>query len=100
MFDRVQHAHAVEAHNIADPEVLRDCAVEAGLDLTRWEQDFHSPETRQAVELDLSAAHARGVHAVPTLVFDDRWMVQGAVTEAMLRRAIDDILAGQDEHPE
>ena len=100
MFDRVQHAHAVEARNIADPEALRDCAGDVGLDLTRWEQDFHSPKTGQAVERDLTTAHMRGVHAVPTLVFDDRWMVQGAVTEAMLRRAIDGILAGQDEHPE
>lgn len=96
MFDRVQHAHAVEARNIADPEVLRDCAVDAGLDLTRWEQDFHSPKTRQAVQQDLAQAQARGVHAVPTLVFNDHWMVQGAVPEDMMRRVIDDILAGRD----
>jgi len=96
MFDRVQHAHAVEARNIADPEVLRDCAVEAGLDLERWEQDFHSPETHDAVRRDLAEAQARGVHAVPTLVFNDRWSLSGAVPEAMLRRIADDILAGRD----
>jgi predicted DsbA family dithiol-disulfide isomerase len=96
MFDRVQHAHAVEARNIADPEVLRDCAVDVSLEMACWEQDFHSPETRQAVEQDLTEAHTRGVHAVPTLLFNDRWSISGAVPEAMLRRIIDDILAGRD----
>jgi predicted DsbA family dithiol-disulfide isomerase len=96
MFDRVQHAHAVEARNIADPEVLRACAGEAGLELARWERGFDSPETRQAVEQDLAEAHTRGVHAVPTLLFNDRWSISGAVPEAMLRRIIDDILAGRD----
>lgn len=46
MFDRVQRAHAMEARDIADPEVLRDCAIEAGLDLPRWEQDLAEARTR------------------------------------------------------
>jgi len=96
MFNRVQQAHAVEARNIADPEVLRECARDVGLDVARWEQDFHSPEVQAAVERDLEEARRRGIHAVPTLVFNDRWQVQGAVPEAFLIQAIDDILAGQD----
>ncbi len=95
MFDQVQRTHAIEAHNIADPEVLRECAVEAGLDLSRWERDFRSPETRHAVQRDLAEAQARGIYAVPTLVFNDRWSLSGAVPEAMLRRIVDDILAGR-----
>lgn len=96
MFDRVQHAHAVEARNIADLEVLRACARDVGLDVARWEQDYHSPEVWAAVKRDLEEARRHGVHAVPTLIFDDRWMVQGAVPEAVLRRFIEDILAGRD----
>jgi predicted DsbA family dithiol-disulfide isomerase len=67
-----------------------------GLDVARWERDFPSPEVRAAVERDLEEARRRGIHAVPTLVFNDRWQVQGAVPEAMLHRVIDDILAGRD----
>lgn len=96
MFDRVQQAHAVEARNIADFEVLRECARDVGLDVPRWEQDFQSPEARAAVERDLEEARRQGVHAVPTLIFNGRWTVQGAVPEAMLRRIIEDILAGRD----
>ncbi len=96
MFDRVQQAHAVEARNIADFEVLRECARDVGLDVARWERDFHSPEVRRAVEADLEEVRRRGIHAVPTLVFNDHWVVQGAVPEAFLRRVIEDILAGRD----
>ncbi len=97
MFDRVQRAHFIETRNIADFEVLRDCAADTGgLDLARWEQDVHSPEVRQAVERDLAEARERGITAVPTMIFDDRWQISGAVPEALLRQIIADILAGRD----
>lgn len=96
MFDRVQQAHAVEARNIADLDVLRECAREVGLDPIRWERDYHSAEVRAAVEGDREEARRRGISAVPTLVFNDRWQVQGAVPEIFLRRLIDDIAAGRE----
>ncbi len=96
MFDRVQRAHAVEARNIADFEVLRDCAREVGLDLERWERDFRSPEVERRVQADLQEAARRGIHAVPTLILNDRWVVQGAVPEGFLRQVIADLLAGRD----
>lgn len=36
MFDRVQRAHLTECLNIADLEVLRQCAADIGLDVARW----------------------------------------------------------------
>jgi len=96
MFDRVQRAHAVEARNIADPEVLKECAREVGLDLARWERDFAGEEVERRVWADLKSAELRGVYAVPTLIFNDRWKVQGAVPEAFLRRLIEDLLAGRE----
>ncbi len=96
MFDRVQQAHAVEARNIADFEVLRECARDVGLDVARWEKDVRGAEVWAAVKRDLEDARRRGIHAVPTLLFNDRWRVQGAVPETFLRRVIDDILAGKD----
>lgn len=96
MFDRIQRAHAVEARNIADFEVLRHCAADVSLDLERWEQDFNSAEVRQAVEQNLVEAQMRGVHAVPTLVLAGKWALPGAVPEEMMRQVIDNILAGRD----
>jgi len=96
MFDRLQQAHAVEALNIADPEVLHTCAADLGLDLGHWEKDLNSNQTRNSVELDLAEAQAVGVNSVPTLSFDGRRSLPGAVPEIMLRQIIDDILAGRD----
>jgi len=98
MFDRVQRAHAVEARNIADFEVLRDCARDVGLDLARWERDFFGEAVERRVRADLQSAERLGVYAVPTLIFNDRWRVEGAVPEAFLREVIEALLAGRDPH--
>ncbi len=96
LFDRVQRAHLVECLNIADPEVLVACAVEVGLEEDAFRQAFDSPEVTEAVRADLGEADARGIHAVPTMVFEDRWLLQGAVPEEVLRRVVEDLLAGRD----
>ena len=96
MFDRVQKAHATEARDIANPLVLKDLAAEIGLDMARWESDFENPSTRAAVEADIERAEALGIYAVPTLVLNDRWILQGAVAEADLRRVIATITQGGD----
>ena len=96
MFDRVQKAHATEARNIADSEVLEDLATEIGLDMGRWKSDFQDPATRQTVQGDIEQADALGIYAVPTLVLNDRWVLQGAVAETDLRRVIATIVAGGD----
>ena len=96
MFDRVQKAHAVEARNITDSAVLRDCASEIGLDVARWEVDFSSPEAKQAVEADLREAQQLGVNAVPTLIFNQRWILPGAVPESMLRQIVENLLEGKE----
>lgn len=96
MFDRVQKAHAVEARNITDSAVLRDCAAEIGLEVARWEADFASPEVKQAVEADLHEAQQLGVNAVPTLIFNERWVLPGAVPESTLRQIINNLLAGRE----
>ena len=96
MFDRVQKAHAVEARNITDTTVLKDCAAEIGLDVARWEADFASPEVEQAVQDDLREAQQLGVNAVPTLIFNERWILPGAVPESTLRQIVENLLEGKN----
>jgi len=96
IFDRIQRAHLVECRDITDPEVLVACAHDAGLEEGAFPQAFESPEVAEAVEADLADAAARGIHAVPTMVFEDRWVLQGAVPEEMLRRVVEDVLEGRD----
>jgi predicted DsbA family dithiol-disulfide isomerase len=95
MFDRIQRAHAVEARNIADLEVLRQCALEVGLDAEEWERLWSSQEVEQAVWADIRSADLLGVRAVPTVIFQNRWRLEGAVPIDVYRRIIDRLLAGQ-----
>jgi len=96
MFDRVQQAHAVEARNIVDHAVLKDCAAEIGLDVDRWEADFASAQAKQAVQADLREAEQWGVNAVPTMIFNQRWILPGAVPESTFRQIIENLLEGKD----
>jgi len=97
MFDRVQWAHAVEARNITDSAVLRDCAAEIGLDVARWEADFASPEAKQAVQNDLREAQQLGVNAVPTLIFNQRWILPGQCPKACCGKSLKTCWKGKNQ---
>lgn len=84
MFDRIQKAHLTECRNIADERVLVDCAEEIGLDVERFVRDLRSDEVERLVRADLRRARQLGVHAVPTLIVDGRYAVQGAVSMEVL----------------
>ena len=62
-FDRVQRAHLTEARNIADYEVLRECAEEIGLDGERWQHDVFGEHARSLLADDIERAARYGILA-------------------------------------
>jgi len=44
----------------------------------------------------LREAQQLGVNAVPTLIFDQRWILPGAVPESTLRQIIENLLEGRE----
>jgi len=66
------------------------------LAVARWEADFASLEAKQAVQADLREAEQLGVNAVPTLLFNERWILQGAVPESTLRQIVENLLEGKE----
>ena len=68
MFDRIQMMHLAEARNIADPDVLKSAAVEAGLDPAAFARGVSDPQIARAVEFDRKDARARGIQSIPALV--------------------------------
>jgi len=92
IFDRIQEAHLTECEDITQEEVLVRCAADVGLDVGRFTRDFRSEEARLAVLRDLREADALGIHAVPTLLVNGRWVVQGAHPLRFLRVVLTDIL--------
>lgn len=49
MYDRLERAHLVETRDVVDSQTLLASAVEIGLDLPRFEADFNSDSTFQAI---------------------------------------------------
>ena len=96
LYDCLQRAHLVEARDVASPQTLLECAEEIGLDLVRFKTDLESDATLQAVLADQQDALEQGVNATPTVIFNDKWLLPGAVPVELYRQVIDDLLAGRD----
>ncbi|MDP2953985.1 MAG: DsbA family protein, partial [Chloroflexota bacterium] len=95
-FDRAQEAHLVECRNVGDRDVLIDLAREIGLDMELFLAHFESRRARDAVMADRAEALSLGIHGTPTVVFQGRWILSGAVLVEAYRQVIEDLLAGQE----
>lgn len=96
-FDRVQKAHLTDCENIADQNVLINCAETIGLDIDRFIEDFQSEKARNMVMEDYDYARKSGVTATPTLIIDRKWIISGAVKYEELKQAIEEIITGKLE---
>jgi predicted DsbA family dithiol-disulfide isomerase len=81
--------------DISRPEVLRGLARDAGLDLTAFEADY-AGEAYQAMLRDYAEGAAWfGVSALPTVVFNEKLSLVGAVPTERYRLLVEWILAGE-----
>ena len=96
MCDRLQRAHLVETRDVADPQTLYECAEEIGLDMERFHAHLENEASLEAVLSDQQEASSMGVSATPTVVFNAKWVLAGAVPIETYRRVIGDLLAGRD----
>ena len=71
-------AYLTEARNVADHDVLRDVAVDAGLDRSRVDEVLAGVDYAAAVQADIDQANAYGTGGVPFFVVDGRYGVSGA----------------------
>jgi predicted DsbA family dithiol-disulfide isomerase len=78
----------------SDPQVLVRAAREAGLDEERAREILASGEFSEKVRREETVWRNRGIHAVPSVVFNERWMIQGGQPPQVFEQAIRQILAG------
>lgn len=95
-FELAQEAHLTHCRNVADRHVLLDLAHDLALDLGHFEADLDSGECDRAVLAEAEAARARGIQGTPTVLFDDRWALPGAVPIENYLAVVEDLLAGRD----
>lgn len=89
-------AHFRDNLDIGHADVLWRVAARSGLDMTRFEADCATGEPYQAVLHDYAEAVAWfGVTALPTVVFNEKVSLVGAVPTERYRLLIDWMLAGE-----
>jgi predicted DsbA family dithiol-disulfide isomerase len=89
-------AHFRDNLDISRRDVLWTLARECGLDLDRFQADYAGGEAYQAVLHDCAEGAAWfGVSALPTVIFDEKLSLVGAVPAERYRWMLDWILAGQ-----
>nr|WP_042356466.1 ClpXP adapter SpxH family protein [Bacillus rubiinfantis] len=66
---RIQEVVFLEKQNISDISVLKECALDAGLDVEEFVSDMHSESAAKALQCDLKITNEMDVTEIPTLVF-------------------------------
>jgi predicted DsbA family dithiol-disulfide isomerase len=91
--ERLLQAYFIDGLDIGDPDVLAVCASEVGLDHDRVRAFLDSEDGVAEVRHELQTAAEMEITAVPTFVFDGKWMVPGAQDSEtfvqVLRRVVD-----------
>ena len=89
-------AHFQDNLDISGHDGLWNLARECGLDMVRFESDYAGGEAYQAVLRDYAEGAAWfGVSALPTVIFNEKLSLVGAVPAERYRWMLDWILAGE-----
>jgi predicted DsbA family dithiol-disulfide isomerase len=89
-------AHFSDNVDIGRPDALWRLAQSSGIDMERFQRDCDSGEPHRAVLDDYAEAVAWfGVSALPTVLFDEKVSLVGAVPVARYRLLIEWMLAGE-----
>ncbi len=77
-----------------DPNALADAAAEAGLDPARARAILASDEFAAEVRAEEEHWRSNGIQAVPSVIFNERWLIQGGQPPHLFEQAIREIIAG------
>jgi predicted DsbA family dithiol-disulfide isomerase len=91
--DLVHAAYWRDAQDISDLAVLKDLAVQAGLDADAFEAALNDPAYDQLVEEDVQQAYEFGLSGVPAMIFDNKYLVSGAQPHPVLVNVVEKITA-------
>jgi predicted DsbA family dithiol-disulfide isomerase len=78
-----------------DADALVDAAAEAGLDPEQARQVIQSGAYAREVREEEALWRSRGINAVPSIIFNQRWLIQGGQPARVFEQAIRDIVSGR-----
>lgn len=89
----VMHAYWQDARDIEDVAVLRDIAVQVGLEADAFEAALSEEIYDEQVSADVNQAFQYGLGGVPATVINQKYLVSGSRTADGLRDVFEKILA-------
>ena len=87
-------ANFTDQLSASDHDVLAKTAASVGLDETRARVVLATGEFADDVRRDEMLWRNRGINAVPSVIFNQRWMIQGGQPPQVFEQAIRQIIAG------
>jgi predicted DsbA family dithiol-disulfide isomerase len=87
-------ANFTDQRDVSDHTVLADMAAGVGLDRDRAEAILASDEFAEAVRADEELWRNRGIQAVPSLIINQRWLIQGAQSPEVFEQTLRQIVNG------
>lgn len=91
LMDALFAAHFTHGGDVADPAQLTELAASVGMDADRVGSYLNSAEGAEALAAEFGAARGRGVRAVPTFVFDGRYVVEGGQPAAVFQEVLEEV---------
>jgi len=76
------------SESMADHEVLKACAAEAGLNPQRVGEVLDSDEFESAVRERVAFYHSQGIHSVPAVVINERHLISGGQPVEVFENAL------------
>jgi predicted DsbA family dithiol-disulfide isomerase len=89
--DRLMDAYWAEARNIGDPDVLRELAVETGLDGAEVDEVLAGDAYRERVHGLTAQAVSIGITGVPGFLLERRLLVLGAQPREVFEHAFEQL---------
>lgn len=96
LFDALQSAFFVEARNVQENSVIEDCVKQVGLNLEEWKEYYQNNETLDKVREDFYIAKQYGVNSVPSLIINEKYIINGALPLDVLVESIQKISKQED----
>jgi predicted DsbA family dithiol-disulfide isomerase len=87
-------ANFTDQLSTSDHDVLVNAAKAAGLDEQRARDILTSGEFADEVRREEAVWRNRGINAVPSVIFNQRWMIQGGQPPQVFEQAIRELIAG------
>lgn len=93
----VLDAYWLDAQNIEEVDVLAQIADSVGWDGDALRAGMDDPQYAAEVDEDINQAQMYGLQGVPALIFEQKYLIPGAVPYNTLRQAVEQIQAENSE---